>query len=47
MIKAAVFDPSVEAPGWDQGRRYAPSSVVLYFEDQDQNLHHIPQESGQ
>lgn len=42
---ATIFDPSVEAPGWDLQRRYSPASVVLYFEDLETNhLQNIPQD---
>jgi hypothetical protein len=43
---AAIFDPSLEPPGWDGQKRYTPSTVLIYFEDQEQHLHNIPQESS-
>lgn len=39
-----MFGSGVEPPGWDMSKRYTPTSVLLYFEDQDQALHNIPQE---
>ena len=41
-----MFGPGVEPPGWDLQKRYTPSSVLLYFEDQDQCFQNIPQEKA-
>ena len=33
-----MLGEGVERPGWDQGARFLPSSVLLYFEDSQQRL---------
>jgi len=33
-----MFGPDTERPGWDQGGRYTPPQLQLFFEDKDQQL---------
>lgn len=40
----AMFDPDTERPGWDQGGRYSPASVDVFFEDREQQLVRLSQD---
>ena len=39
-----MFGEGVESPAWDTARRYSPGSIVIYFEDVDNNLVEVGQE---
>merc|ERR1712098_649707 len=40
----AMFGVGVERPQWDSQSRYLPSSIVIYFEDCDNNLVEVSQD---
>jgi len=37
-----MFGPQVDRPHWDEGSRYTPDKIVIYFETEDRGLQTIP-----
>ncbi|KAK3092029.1 hypothetical protein FSP39_024540 [Pinctada imbricata] len=41
-----MFGPAVEAPTWDEDRKYIPASIKVYFEDKEkETLYNLSQDS--